>query len=123
MITNESCTVYCYNKSTKGYDRYLIPECFWDEVKSSNVVKSGLTTADSIFVYIPGLYAQSAPKTANKDYIVKGECSFEFNNDTQQSVSQSVIELKSNNDVYIVSSIDYKLYGGKELQHIKISAK
>ena len=132
MVTEFSCTYYKYNNV--GYDRYYISECHWEENRASNVLKSGLQTADSVIVYIPSDVSITAPNNKNislgelfenaKDMLVKGKCDFEFKNITQQSVSESMNKFRTQYPQFLtVSSIDNKLYGLKELQHIKISAK
>ena len=58
------------------------------------------------------------------DYpVVQGESNFTFDNSNPQSVSQSLKTLKQKHRCYAVMSIDEKLYGVTDLQHIKISAR
>lgn len=138
MLCDTSCTVYKYNGL--GYERYVIESCHWQENKASNVIKSGMQNADGLTVYIPlnciilapckiapSIYllpgAETTPSQATKDIIVKGECNFTFDNTSQQSVSESIKMLKSQCDVFTVMSIDRKLYGSENLQHVKISAR
>lgn len=139
MLTESSCTIYKFNGI--GYDRFFVPHCHWQEDKASNVLKSGLQNADSVTMYIPldsmyvapqkHLYpsatllpnAENVPKLATKDIIVKGECNFIFNNSSQQKASESLKKLREQYDYFTVMSIDRKLYGSKNLQHIKISAR
>lgn len=135
MIGESSLTLYRYNG--KGFDRYYIPECHWQENKARNVLKTGDQNADSVTVYIPldslmltanentqpSLHLLPNPQTASKDIIVKGECNFTFDNFSQQTVSESLKQLRSEHQIYTVMSIDRKLYGSRNLQHIKISAR
>lgn len=139
IITPESsCTIYRFNGS--GYDRYFIPECHWQENKARNVLKSGMQNADSVTVYIPiesaglfpgflkpseNLFAGQlcTPQNSAQDVIIKGESNFTFDNSNPQSVSQSLKTLKQKHRCYAVMSIDEKLYGVTDLQHIKISAR
>lgn len=140
MIAESSCTVYRYNGT--GYDRFYILACHWQENRASNVIKSGLQTADSVTVYIPAdiaviapnnsLYPadrlfpgmEAIPQNTSKDMLVKGMCDFEFNNTTAQKVSESMKTFRQKYPQFVtVSSIDHKLYGLKALRHIKVSAK
>lgn len=139
MRTEACCTVYKSNGN--GYYRYFIPRCHWQENKARNVLKSGMQNADSVAVYIPAdcmvvapsnnyypadeffVNAETAPNNAAQDIIIKGECNFAFDNTSQQSVSESLREFAKNNSYHTVMSIDRKLYGSKNLQHIKISAR
>ncbi len=139
MIAESSCTVYKFNKT--GFDRYYVASCHWQENKARNVLKSGDRNADSVTVYItlksmmltpcesllpsenllPS--AETAPQNASNDIIVKGECDFVFDNSSEQTVSQSLKRLREKYCIYTVMSIDRKLYGSENLQHVKISAK
>ncbi len=139
MITESSCTIYIHNKIS--FDRYYIPKCHWQELKASNVLKSGNVNADGITVYIPAsssvlapngfLYPSNElftnmdilPQNAAKDIIVKGECKFVFDNTSDKAASESLKKLRETSDIHTVMSIDRLLYGLPELQHIKISAR
>lgn len=139
MRTEACCTVYKSNGN--GYYRYFVPRCHWQENKARNVLKSGMQNADSVTIYIPAncmvispsnnyypsidffANAETVPNQAAQDIIVKGECNFTFNNTNQQSVSESLREFAKSNRYHTVMSIDRKLYGSKNLQHIKISAR
>lgn len=127
MLTNSSCTLYRYNGI--GFDRVFFSKCHWQENRAANVLKSGLQTADSVTVYISadiagGNLTQGTGRSASKDIIVKGDCQFEFDNSSQQTVSEDLNAFRKDYPEYLtVTSIDCKLYGIKELQHIKISAR
>ncbi len=139
MRTESSCTIFNYNGI--GFNRYYVSSCHWQENKARNVLKSGDQNADSVTVYIPldsmqlepggnvlpSDYllpsSETVPKNASKDIIVKGECNFTFDNSSQQTASQSLRRLREEYQTYTVMSIDRKLYGSKNLQHIKISAR
>lgn len=139
MLMNESCTVYLRNGC--GFDRYYIPNCHWQESRASNVLKSGMTDADGITVYIlkkaavifpngelhpcnelfPDMHI--APKSPARDMMVFGECEFTFDNLSEQSVSESLKRFVSEYDAHTVMSIDRLLYGSEDMQHYKISAR
>lgn len=122
MLAQASCTLYKYNGI--GFDRHYISSCHWQENRASNVLKSGLESADSVTVYIQNESLTVVPETASFDMLVKGECDFEFDNTNPQTVSESMKEFRKQYPHFVtVSSIDNKLYGLKELQHIKISAR
>ena len=113
----------------------------WQELKASNVLKSGNVNADGITVYIPAsssvlapngfLYPSNElftnmdilPQNAAKDIIVKGACKFVFDNTSDKAASESLKKLRETSDIHTVMSIDRLLYGLPELQHIKISAR
>jgi hypothetical protein len=139
MRAESSCTVFKFNG--KGFDRCFVSSCHWQENKAKNVLKSGDQNADSVTVYIPADYsvitpdeiyvpsdsllanADIAPQIASKDIIVKGKCNIVFDNSNDKTVSESLKKLRSEYQFYTVMSIDRKLYGSKNLQHIKISAR
>lgn len=128
MLTNESCTLYL--KNGNGFDRYYIAKCHWQESKATNVLKSGLTNADGVVVYIfkkdiPATLATllKARKSAAQDLIVQGECNFTFDGTSQQTASQSLKTFNAAYDAHTVMTIDKLLYGSEELQHFKLSAR
>jgi len=124
MFTNADITLYsCVNGA---YTRSVIKDVFWVDTKQSNVLKSGLTTADAVTIFIP---VASLPEggvnfTTMKDLIVKGIVSNVIDNTSQQTISASLGTLKSTYDhVVTVSVVDDKLYGSLRMQHIQISCK
>ena len=123
MYTNADMTLYSCGKDGK-YTRKVINKVFWQEVKQSNVEKTGLTSADSLKVFIP---VNSTPDgldfTTSKDLVVKGEVLTEFDNTSQATISASLIALKASHDVYTVTIADGKLYGSPGMQHYQISGK
>lgn len=139
MKTDASCTLY--RKYNGGYIRYRVAECHWQERKAANVVKSGQQSADSVVVYIPATAMILGPgdavfpsaelyplidtthQKATEDIIVKDICDFEFNNSTEQSVSDSLRSLRDQYEFYTIMSVDRLFYGPIHLQHIKISAR
>lgn len=123
MYTNADITIYaCPNGK---YTRHEIKGVFWEDVKQSNIIKSGLSTADAVKVFIPvGSLPGGIKFTTGKDLIVKDIVEFEVDNTSQQTISASLKAMKETYDrVVTVSVIDDKLYGSPRLQHIQLSCK
>lgn len=119
MLKNADCTLYLYDKTAQGFTRHFISGVYWRENKAGNILRSGLQTADSTTVY---LYSDDVkPLTVSKDMLVKGLCYFEFDNTSQQTVSESMKNFRSTYDFVTVMSVDNYMFGG--LPHIEISAK
>lgn len=119
MLKNADCTLYRYDSSTQGYERFFIPDVYWQESKAGNILKSGLNNAYSTTIYI---YSQcNLPKTPAKDMLVKGLCPFEFDNASQKTISESMKEFRSLYAFVTVESIDNCFYGS--LPHFEISAQ
>lgn len=123
MYTNADITLYSYTDGK--YTRYPIIGVFWDDVKQSNITKSGMSTADSVKIFIPVDNLPGGIKfTTGKDWIVKGITEFEFDNTSSQTISESTKELKATNDkVVILTVVDEKLYGSPRMQHVQLSCK
>lgn len=123
MYTNADITLY--TSSNGKYTRQEIKGVFWEDVKQSNVLKSGLTTADSVKMFIPGVNLPDGIKfTTGKDLIVKGLVDFEVDNTSPQTISASLKIMKDTYDrVVTVSVVDDKLYGSPSMQHVQISCK
>ena len=120
MLYNASCTVYRINDSG-GYDRYFIPECFWEETHGYKLATGGFVKDDSITVQIPEKYAASAPRMPQKDILVQGDCRFTFDNSNPATISASLRELRDGYKPATVVSADIRLYG-RGLRHIRVTA-
>ncbi len=121
MRTNADITYY--HKTDKGYFRRVIYGVFWDAVKSSNVIKSGMVNADSAKCFIPLQHVGTLEVTTGYDLIVLGVVPFEFDNTSQQTQSASFKSLSAQHNVFTVSSCDPKLYGSPHMQHYLLSCK
>jgi hypothetical protein len=117
MMVNADCTLYRYENGS--FVRYVLPKVYWRENKAGNVLRSGLATADKVTVY---LYDDTVlPTTPTKDLLVKGVCSFDFDNTSAQTISQSMKTFTAQYSPVTVMSVDNMMFGG--LPHIEISAR
>lgn len=119
MLKNADCTLYRFNKDTEGYERFFIPSVYWHENKGGNILKSGLQTVHSTTVFIYD--GNILPETPTKDLLVKGDCSFQFDNTTQKSISESFANFKKQYSFVTVMNVDDCNFGG--LPHYEITAK
>lgn len=119
MYTNTSITLYLY--SNGEYIRKNITKAFWDERKASNVLKSGITNADSLKVFIP--YTGDINFSTSKDLIVKGEVNYQIDTTTEKTIAESKQYLIQNYETYTITSCDKKLYGSPNMQHYELSCK
>ena len=124
MISNADITYYSCDKNGK-YTRHEIYGVHWEDVKQANVLKSGLTSVETVKIFIP---VDSLPGgfkfNAGKDIVVKGITGFEFDNASQQAISASLKALKETHDkVLTVSIVDDKLYGSPWMQHVQLGCK
>lgn len=104
-------TLYHFTDGS-NYIRTVIKNVFWNETKKSNVLKSGMSNADSVSVIIPT--EGDIEIKEGKDLVVKGICEFRDN----ESVKKILCEQY---DAKTVSIVDRKLHG--ELSHIELSCK
>ena len=119
MMTNADCTLYLFDEKTKGYKKHFIADVYWNENRAGNVLKSGLQSADSLTVYL--FSDDVVPANPTKDMIVKGYCSFNFNNTDEKTISESMKKFKKSIKALTIMSCDNKMFGG--LPHIELSAK
>lgn len=123
MMTNADMTLYSGDPKT-GYTRNVIYGVFWQEVKQATVEKTGLTSADSVKIFIPAENIPSGVKfNTGKDLVVEGVSDIEFDNTSAQAISTSLSTLKASYDVYTVTVADAKLYGSSGMQHYQIMCK
>ena len=105
-------TITLYHFTNDSYVRTVIKNVYWDEVSIGNVLKSGLTNADSIRIIIPT--KSDIQISEGKDLIVKGECEFVDKENVKRTLCEQY-------NAYTVSKVDRKLHGG--LSNIEISCK
>ncbi len=122
MYTNANMTLYSGNSKT-GYTRKVIKGVFWEEVKQSLIEKTGLTSSDSVKVFIPIANAEGLKFNTSNDLVIKGEVLTNFDNTSQQTIAASLTALKASHDVYTVTVADEKLYGSPNMQHYQLSCK
>lgn len=129
MYTNTDITLYRYGNDgsvtrlpVKGKNGRK--GALWDEVKQSNILKSGLTNADTIKIMIPvANLPEGISFTAAKDMVVQGVIDYEIDNTSEASRSVSLKALKAANVVYGINSADAKLYGSPGMQYYQLSCK
>jgi hypothetical protein len=121
LYTNADITLYLF-KDNK-YTRKEVEGVFWDESKASNVIKSGLTTADSVKIFIPLANIGELNITTGKDIVVYGIVVDEIDNTSQSTQSVSLKALKDKYNFVTASSFDKKLYGSPKMQHYALSCK
>lgn len=126
MYTNADVTLYLYSKCGKqeSYKRVFVEDVFWDDVKQSNVLKTGQRDSDSVLLVIP-LESLFEPIrfTAGKDLAVKGQCNLELDCKDQKTMSESLQKLKNCHGSVTVMTVDEKLYGSESMQHYELSCK
>lgn len=139
MLVNTDVTVYSFCENTpirlldgiptingamltfgdRGYQRRYFEKAYWNESAEMKVSKSGITFNDSTTIL---LYDNSELLfTSGKDLIVKGNCNFEFDNSSEQTISESFRNFKRLYDYLSIQKVANLLFGG--LPHIEVTAK
>ena len=117
MYTNADMTLYSkeYDATTRkdNWMRYEIRQVFWDAAQGANILKSGMSTANSVTVFVPLGNIGVTPKTG--DYIVKGIIEEEFIKITDLT--------KKYSDAHVITSVDLKDFGSKSMQHYEIGGR
>ena len=126
MYTNADVSLYLYSKCGKqeSYKREFVEDVFWDDVKQSNVLKTGQHDSDSVLLVIP-LESLFEPIrfTSGKDLAVKGQCNIELNCTDQKALAESLQKLRQCHGCVTVMTVDEKLYGSESMQHYELSLK
>ena len=125
MLTNTDCTLYHFNRTTQGYDRYYLSAVMWQESRTEKIRKQGVLISDDVNIYVPREIAVFPKCTESMDMAVKGNIDFAFDNTSQKTVSDS---LKVFNGLYpdkvTVHTYEDKNYSvGSQLDHIKLIAR
>ena len=122
MYTNADITLYSFSNNT--YTRKPINGVFWDEVKQSNFLKSGVVNSDSVIIYIPlENIVGDLNFTVGKGLIVHGIIDYEIDNTSQSTISTSLKALKDLHGFVTLTTCDKKLYGSPNMQHYELSCK
>lgn len=119
VLINDSCTVY-HQTESGGYDRELVRECFWMDLRGASVTTGGIVREAGVIVYIPEAHAPALIE--QKDILVRGDCPHAFDNSTPAAISQSFAVLREAYEPATVTAVDDKRYGSA-LRHIKVTAK
>lgn len=150
MYTNTDATLFNYFKDKETgkvtYRKTYLRGVFWDDVKQSNVLKSGLATVESVLICIPfSVNADNkqykSPKEYQKltdvgkdnaftfvansqDIIVKGIVDYEIDNTSSKTISEGLMYLKNNYDsVMTISVVDEKDFGSEAMRHWELGGK
>ncbi|RDU21936.1 DUF6751 family protein [Anaerosacchariphilus polymeriproducens] len=121
MYTNADITLYQYSSS--GYVRKVVNGVFWNEVKQSNVMRSGIANADSVVIFIPKSNVTDLEITTSKDLVVNGVIDFEFDNATSATISASMSTLIKTYDTHTITAFDKKIFGSEKMHHYQLSCK
>lgn len=126
MYTNADITLYLYGREGKAekYTRMLIEGVYWEDVKQSTFLKTGLRDTCSVLLVIP-LNSLDVPVkfTQGKDLAVKGIVDYEIDCSSQETISKSLAALKSTYGFQTVITVDERLYGSESAQHYELACK
>lgn len=106
-----------YHFENGAYKKQVIQNTFYYDVDITTVSKMGSQT-NITFIAIINTDTDIAINTG-KDIVVKDESDFEFDNTSEQTIAQSLKELKALMPIYTVKGVDKNLFGG--LSNIKLS--
>lgn len=126
MYTNSDVTFYLYSKcgNKESYSRLYVKAVFWDDVKQSNVLKTGQRDMDSVLIVIPYESLDEPVRfTAGKTLAVKGLCSQMIYCTDQKTLAESLQKLKEKSHFVTVMTVDEKLYGSEEMWHYELSCR
>lgn len=116
MLVNANCTIY--EAAAGTYTRHEIRDVYWNDARGRTVSKGGIQITDGVLVY---LYDDTyVPKDG--DLIVYGLVTFEFNAQSQPSVSDSMKLFRAQFPKFaVVKNVVNAMYGG--LPHIELIAR
>lgn len=122
MYTNkEKITVYHKNEDST-YTRYSVGPAYVMATKKLNIFKGSVIGSYSVMViYIPKANIKDLKVNVN-DVLVADDITFEINNESEATVSQSFKELKAQlKGKYVtVKEVAENFYGSEPMQHLYI---
>ena len=114
--------VTIYHLSGTAWTRTVYEGAFWDDDQAAKIAKTGLSSADRLYVSIPLDKAPALEITKGKDFIVKGECNIEIDNASQATISASTKSLISAG-AFIITTVSKKDHGSKGMHHWELGGK
>lgn len=101
MNINSSCTIY--EKDT--FIRHFFENTYTCDTRSQKATSSVIQTAGNIDVHI---YLNNEYKPKINDIIVIGDCGFEFNTQSQKTISESFSEFRKKFDFATINGVTIK---------------
>jgi len=105
-----------------AWTRAVYDGAFWDDDQASKIAKTGLASADRLYVSIPLANAPNLDINKGKDYIVKGECALTIDSTSQASISASIKSLQSAG-AFLITTVSKKDHGSKRMHHWELGGK
>lgn len=115
--------VTIFHLGPNGFVKSEYDKCFWDEDQASAIKKSGLASADGLYVSIPYSVVQNLEINKGKDYIIQGKTELEIDNTSQKTQSTSVADIKANHNTFVINAMSLKNHGSKRMWHWELSGK
>jgi hypothetical protein len=109
METNGVMTIY---RRADDYAREVIPDIMWQGQIGAATTERGLIVSDSVIVFVP--ISARAPETG--DYIVFGECPFQFTDEDR------VKALRASYAAREVMGVATFNYGSPNMRHYEVMA-
>lgn len=123
MMGKRTTKVTIYHLGANGYERNVHDGCFWEDDLAAKIAKTGLSSADSLYVSIPLNNASNLEVKKGKDYIVKGEIDFKFDNTSPATISSSLLSLKALHEVFTITTVSKKDHGSPRMHHWEVGGK
>lgn len=123
MMGKRTTKVTIYHLGANGYERNVYDGCFWEDDQAAKIAKTGLSSADSLYVSIPLNNAPNLEINKGKDYIIQGEIDVEFDNTSQAVQSASLKALKASHEVFTITTVSKKNHGSPRMHHWEIGGK
>lgn len=107
----------------RQYVKQVYEDCFWDCDQSANIIKTGLTNIDSLYVSIPLAKAQNLKISNCKDFVIQGEIIESIDNTSEETQSASLKAIRNKYECFTVNSYSKKDHGSPRMHHWELSCK
>lgn len=122
MFTNKDLITVFHKNEDGTYTRYSVGPVFATATKKLQIFKGSVIGSYSVMViYIPKANIKDLKVNIN-DVLVADDIAFEFNNESEATISKSFKELKAMiKDKYVtVKETAENFYGSEQMQHLYI---
>lgn len=117
----QTVTVTILHTDGTGYRKAEYSGCFWEEDQQARIVKTGLASADSLYISIP--WQDGFVITKGKDKAVLGTITEEVDNTSSATVSASIKQITNAHEVFTLTSCSPHNHGSKRMWHYELSGK
>ena len=121
MKNTTKVTIY-HKVTSSSWTKTVYDGAFWDDDQAAKIAKTGISSADRLYVSIPLTKAPNLDINKGNDYIVRGECPLTIDTTSQTTISASVKTIQSAG-AFLITTVSKKDHGSPRMHHWELGGK